>query len=623
MMSTLYAAAKPRFWDNVIPLRPSLSGVQTAGWQPGPPVLSGLGCQLLADQRIPVADGVALAADVYTPERPGRYPAIVVAGAYSKELDTAGIPVGTNEVGCPPVFTDRGYAHLIVTRRGMGRSGGKAGVFFNDQDVDDIERVIAWAAAQPWCDGNVVMFGTSYYGMVQPQVAVRRPPALKAFFCNEICTDYFRHIVQFGGVPAVFFTGLWLGSNFTAERVRLHLPPLLRALLSQVLNSPLKPVWQRALRKRMNSFLLSFITNTPVRSAREWYVNWLVDGKARALNCIPAGPYAKLDAINIPFVVVQNLGFFNLEQFGSYDLFEHAATPADRKWLILGEAEYELPVYSWQLEALAFFDHVVRGADNGYAAQAPVRYWLDGAERFASATTFPIPGSTPVRLYLASSGADHATHALVADSTRATGSNNWAAVPLNAPLVGGFDEVANQTLTFAATMRDEVEFSGPVSAHLSFSCNEIDSYVVARVGRVDRAGQYHLLSMGAISPARRRIDVARSTACEIAIDSEVPEPLMPGEAVQLAFSLTPAPVRLQPGEKLRFDIASRTDLLKSDPSHGYVHFDLPVPPYFSRNTLHYGPQTYLELHRVSSGSEPDSVNQRDANSLRRVPNNHY
>ena len=52
-----------------------------------------------------------------------------------------------------------------------------------------------------------------------------------------------------------------------------------------------------------------------------------------------------------------------------------------RKWLILGPARYELPVYAWQLEALAFFDHVLRGADNGYAEQAPVRYWVEGAER--------------------------------------------------------------------------------------------------------------------------------------------------------------------------------------------------------------------------------------------------
>jgi hypothetical protein len=104
--------------------------------------------------------------------------------------------------------------------------------------------------------------------------------------------------------------------------------------------------------------------------------------------------------------------------------------------------------------------------------------------------------------------------------------------------------------------------------------------------------------MGTISPARRRHDPERSTACEIAIDTSVPEPLRPDETVSLVFSLTPGPVRLRPGDRLRLDIASRTDLLKSDVSHGYVHFDIPAPPYFSRNTLHYGPGSYVELWRA-------------------------
>lgn len=66
----------------------------------------------------------------------------------------------------------------------------------------------------------------------------------------------------------------------------------------------------------------------------------------------------------------------------------------------------------------------------------------------------------------------------------------------------------------------------------------------------------------------------------------------------LRSRLTPAPTRLDAGDTLRFAVASRTDLLQSDVSHGYVHFDQQVPPYFSGNTLHYGPEAYLEVHQV-------------------------
>jgi predicted acyl esterase len=64
--------------DNLIPLKaPRLDAHQFAGWQPMTVALQGIGCRLLADQRVPVEGGLSLSADVYTPKRPGRYPAIV------------------------------------------------------------------------------------------------------------------------------------------------------------------------------------------------------------------------------------------------------------------------------------------------------------------------------------------------------------------------------------------------------------------------------------------------------------------------------------------------------------------------------------------------------------------
>jgi hypothetical protein len=69
--------------------------------------MQGLSCRILPDQRGPVASGVELHADVYLPEQQGRYPAMIMFGGYSTELMTAGIPMGSNEIGSPPVFTAR------------------------------------------------------------------------------------------------------------------------------------------------------------------------------------------------------------------------------------------------------------------------------------------------------------------------------------------------------------------------------------------------------------------------------------------------------------------------------------------------------------------------------------
>ncbi len=591
-------AARRGFWDNLIPLKGGLFGPQLAGWAPGLAARSGLGCRILADEMIEVAPAIALAADVYLPRQPGRYPAVVSFAAYSKELQAAGVPSGNNETGSPPVFTDRGYAHVIVARRGMGRSGGADSVYLNDTDVEDHAKVIQWAADQPWCDGQVLLFGTSYYGMTQPQVARLRPPALRGFFTNEMCTDFFRHIAMFGGAPQPDFFSLWMGANFTPLQFRLQIPPPLRAVLSRITNSPLKRLWWPQLKKRMTRVMKRFQRMTPAPETRKLFAALMLDGKTRATSPLPAGPSGALDDIEVPFVVVQNPGYLNLHQFGAYDLFENAGTAKDNRWLIIGPASYDLPVYLWQLEALAFFDHLAYGVDNGYAAQSRVRYWVEGANAFRRSADWPVPDSTPLRLHLASAGGDRETHLLTEAQGQPDTTNSWAAVPLGAIVSAGFDEVENQLLTFERVIEEETELAGPIILSVSFSCNEIDSYLVARTALVKADASLKILSMGAMRPACRKVDEARSTRTEIAIDIDRPEPLVPGVPVTLRFSLTPQPVVLHKGDRLRLDLASRTDLLRSDVSHGHAQFDMQVPPYYSRNTLHYGPDTYIEFRRV-------------------------
>src|SRR3712207_3783328 len=120
-------------------------------------------------------------------------------------------------------------------------------MFFDPQDIDDHEKVIAWAAGQPWCNGEVVLFGTSYYAISQVFVTARRPPALKAFFAHELCTDNFRHSMQFGGVPGSFFLGVWMGANFTDEQQAARMSSNTRALVSHLTNGALHPLLEKAL----------------------------------------------------------------------------------------------------------------------------------------------------------------------------------------------------------------------------------------------------------------------------------------------------------------------------------------------------------------------------------------
>lgn len=574
-------------------LKPSTAGRQYAGWTPSTVAMSGLGQRLLADQLIPVADDAALHADVYLPKTEGRYPAVVMFGGYSTELLTAGVPMGNNEIGSPPVFTDRGYCPVVVERRGMGRSTGDQVPHFHPRDTDDEVAVIAWAAEQPWCNGEVVLFGTSYYGVTQLLAAERKPPALKAFFANEVCTDLYRHLLNFGGVPGLYFLNLWLGANFTPGMENLRVSPEKRALVSHLTNGRLHPLLEKVVHRKMDDLFTHFMAATPTEPTLRSYVDWIFDAKTPDHPGLPTGSSGSLDRIDIPFTVVQNLGYLNLHQYGTYDLWENASTPADRRWMILGPAEYDLPVYSWQGEALAFFDHVLRGTDNGYDAQPPVRYWVENAETFATATTFP-PPSRRRKLFLGDGGT-------LSEEETAVGSDSWLAVPLGLPTLGGLDTVATQILTFDLPIEQDIRLAGAVTARLSFSCNEIDSYLVARLSRVAADGTRHQLSIGAVRPTACTEDPTRSTGLEIVHDTGIRTLLVPGEPVTVRFSLTPFPVLLQAGERLQLDLGSRSDLLREDPANGYVQFDIPAPPYLCRNTVHFGGESWIEVDEVTTG----------------------
>ncbi|MFC4784793.1 CocE/NonD family hydrolase [Nocardioides sp. MAHUQ-72] len=131
--------------------------------------------------RIPVGDGVELAATLFLPDpATGPQPCLLEALPYRKDDLTSSYAAGYE------VLRDRfGYAVCRVDVRGTGSSSGDATDEYPPEEQRDLVEVIAWLAAQEWCDGGVGMFGTSYSGFNSLQLACERPPALKA-----VCAIY-------------------------------------------------------------------------------------------------------------------------------------------------------------------------------------------------------------------------------------------------------------------------------------------------------------------------------------------------------------------------------------------------------------------------------------------------
>lgn len=576
--------------DNVIPLKSRLNHLQLAGWQPSKVADQGLGCRLLADVMIPMKDGTKLSADVYLPKKPGRYPAIVQFSAYNRDLHTIGVPKGTNEIGSPPVITGRGYAQVVVTARGVGRSEGELRRWHAESEVQDHLACVAWAGEQAWSSGDVCLFGTSYYGMNQPTIAAHRPPALKAFFCNEICTDFRRHVFRYAGYPNVEFFGLWTGANFTSKGVKLYVPPIVRALLSHVVNRPF--LWN-LVRPHIDTIMQGFKKNRPIPHALENLVAFFTDTDTDPDNRTDEGSFRRLSQIDVPFVVVQNRGNISLHQFGSYDLFEHSATPANRKWLIIGPAEYELPAHSWQLEALAFFDHVIKGIDNGYDRQPAVRWARDGAApgepTWGSAVDFPPPASQKLTLH-------PAANSTLQFEEPSEASTHWLAAPQVPGLVPGTESVMPHVLRFTWKAPSDMELVGPARLRLGLVSSEIDTHVTVRLDRIDSAGARRCLSMGNQRAATRQVMPEFSSKAEQAIDDRIKMPLVPGEPVDLLVNMTPTAAVLRAGDTLELAIASRPALLAASVRDGFLSYEgYALPQYIARNTMLHGARTSLEL----------------------------
>jgi len=130
--------------------------------------------------RIPMPDGTTLAADMFRPDAPGRFPVVIEYLPYRKNDTTWQGWFGHR------YLAERGFASVRIDVRGTGDSEGTALDEYCPQEQLDGVAAIAWLAEQPWSTGAVGMFGTSYGGFNSLQVAMHRPPALKA-----ICPMYF------------------------------------------------------------------------------------------------------------------------------------------------------------------------------------------------------------------------------------------------------------------------------------------------------------------------------------------------------------------------------------------------------------------------------------------------
>ncbi len=142
-------------------------------------------------------DGATLRADIYRPKAEGKFPVLLVRTPYDK----------TNSLGFGLRTAARGYVVIAQDVRGRYESEGEWYPFKNEpQDGYD---TVEWAAALPYSNGKVGMFGGSYVGATQFLAAIAKPPHLAGICPNVTASNYHDGWTYQGGAFEQWFNESW------------------------------------------------------------------------------------------------------------------------------------------------------------------------------------------------------------------------------------------------------------------------------------------------------------------------------------------------------------------------------------------------------------------------------
>ncbi|ACM28730.1 CocE/NonD family hydrolase [Rhizobium rhizogenes] len=337
--------------------------------------------------RIPMSDGVYLDGDIFRPASGDSYPAILGVHAYDNAMQsTPTMPramQGKNaqaEAGDPQFYARRGYVHAIVNARGTGRSEGLYS-HYGPRDVEDIRDTIAWLAEQSWCDGNVGMFGVSYFSVAAKQVAATNPPALKAVWGQYGYTDFYRDKFYHGGILAHTFLTSW-AKHLAGVRID---PWSRRNLGEEEYSRRLTAL--RANRDIMAVPELAAAVREPDAGPNPIILDVLLNPED--------GPYwqeraPNLEAIKVPIMLGACWGMYGLHLPGEFRAWERITAP---KKMIVGPPIYlDRPVYQYAEASLRWFDHWLKGNDTGIMDEPPVQLYLMGSGgKWLDSDTWPLP----------------------------------------------------------------------------------------------------------------------------------------------------------------------------------------------------------------------------------------
>jgi putative CocE/NonD family hydrolase len=507
---------------------------------------------------IPMPDGGYLSAHLFMPDAPGPFPAVFDYYPYRKDDVSAG------NMRYHHYLAQRGFVGIRVDVRGTGGSTGTAVDEYSLQEHLDGVEAIAWMAAQPWCNGNVGMFGSSYGGFNSLQVAMHRPPALKAI-CPMYFTDnrYTDDCHYKGGSMQMLYD---IGTYGLGMVVMNALPPYPEGAGEQWAT-----IWE------------DHLQNEP------WILNWVAhqtydDYWKHGSLC---ENYQAIECAVYLFGGWRD-GYTNC----NLRVFEHLRSPKKvliGPWLhVAPDVGVPGPRIDHLHEMVRFYEYWLKGIDNGIMAEPPLTLYIqqfDPPQADRPLTTgfwrheagWPLERGRTQSLYLAENGGLQPEPPAVEQTAQYTYNptvgTTFGMFSAGSPLVLPMDQRLEDAYTLnwtSAPLAEPLEIVGHPQVNLPVAVTTDIATVTVRLIDVDPAGTAALVTKGILNLTHRE-------------SHERPAPVSPNQIYHVAITFDATSWLFEPGHAIRLSVAG-ADFPNSWPS--------PKP---HTAIIHYGGQHAAQL----------------------------
>ena len=518
------------------------------------------------DTPITMDDGLVLRADVFRPPGTGVHPVVLAVGPYAKGLPfqvgyaTAWeqmvaqhpeVLVGSTnkyqawEMVDPERWVPDGYVCVRVDARGWGRSPGFADPF-SSRETRDLYECIEWAGTQPWSNGKVGLAGISYYAINQWHVAALQPPHLTAMIPWEGFGDFYRDCNYHGGIRSKMMKVWWKRVVASVQHGRGERGTA-NPNTGELFSGP-ETLTDEELAQNRTDYL------DEIRS------HPLDDEYHRQRSAI-------WPEIVVPFLSAGNWGGHGLHLRGNVEGFVRAAS--EQKWLEIHGETHWFEFYSDYGVALqkAFFDHFLRGIDNGWEKRPRVHLRVRTVnDEFVDRDEheWPLARTDWTKLFLNPDGETLDQQPVVAAG-----------------------ELTYQGMSEGATFTSEplevqTEITGPIAARIfvSSSTTDTDLLLVLRVfdpdgGEVTFQGAndpHHPVAQGWLRLSHAKLDPELTTPHQPYHSHTELQPITPGEIYQADVEIWPTCVVVPAGYRIALTVGGRDYEYPGEPAY-LSHFE--------------------------------------------------